>query len=157
MSTEVGQPITVVSPRTGEVIALDAPTGELGQWLADVREAESMLKEAKNLVQRELVRRMDKEAKWTQHVPGGLKLSAPSPKPEEIWDGVDLRGALMEFVDCGVLAIEAVDAAVEQKIEYDVHKRGLNSLRNLGGEVGAAIEKLKTESEKQRYVSVGRS
>lgn len=156
MSVEVGQPITVVSPRTGEVIALDAPTEDLGGYLADVREFESLIREAKALVGREIMDRMRKQAKWTIEA-GGLKLTAPRKDTEEEWDGAVLREALCEFVDRDELAIAAVDAAVEVVVEYKVKKAGINALRGVGGEVGAAVDSLAREVPKTRYVSVSRA
>ena len=156
MSTEVGQPITVVSPRTGEVLNLDAPTEDLGGYLADVRETESMLREAKRLVTCELVSRFDQAAKWTVHA-GGLKLSAPSPAPTEEFDAPALRDALLELVDQGLLSVEAVDAAVETVVSYKARKGGINALRKLGGKVAETTAAHCTETVKERYVSVGRA
>lgn len=156
MSTEVGHPITVVSPRTGEVLALDAETEDLAGYLADVREHESLLREAKNIVQRELLRRFDHAKQWTVRVPK-YKLSAPRPKPEESWDGGALRDALLPLVDSGELPIEALDAAVEVVIDHKVKKVGINALRDGGGEAAAIVNRLVETSEKERKVSVSRA
>lgn len=156
MSTDIAQSMTVVSPRTGEIITLSGTTEDLGAYLADVREHESLLKEAKRLVQRELVARMDRQAKWTIHA-GGLKLSAPSPKPSEVWDGAELRAQLLALVDDDTLAIEAVDAAVEVIVDHKVHKAGVNALRSLGGPAREIVDALAEEPEKERYVSVTRA
>ncbi len=156
MSTELGRPITVVSPRTGEVIEIDAPTKALAEYLLDVREHESLLREAKNLVQGEVLRRMDFEKKWTLHVPG-LKLTGQSPQPVEMWDGLELREALSPLVDAGELSVEAMDAAVETIVSYKVHKRGINALRAGGGEAAEIVERLCNTTEPARRVSIGRS
>lgn len=157
MSTELErQPITIVSPETGEVLSLESPTKDLGQLLLDIREHESLLRETKNIVQREILKRMTFNARYTEHV-GGLKLTGSSPKPEEVWDGATLRAALMDFVDCGTLSIEAVDAAVEQQISWKCRKRGIDSLRSLGGEIAETIEGLKSVQEKDRRVQVSRA
>lgn len=156
MSTEIGDAITVVSPRTGEVIDLAAPDADLAGFLVDVREHESLLREAKNIVQRELPRRMDHAKKWTVHVPG-FKLTGQSPKPEESWDGLDLRQALSPLVDRGDLSVEALDAAVETIVDYKVHKRGINALRAGGGEAAEIVDRLVQRSDPDRRVSVGRA
>lgn len=156
MSTEaVGQPITVVSPRTGEVLSLDSPTEDLGTYLADVREFESLLKEAKGVVGRELLERMRKQACWTIHA-GGLKLSAPASDTEEQFDGAALREALLELVDRGELAIEAVDAAVEVVTDYKVKRAGVNALRKRD-DTRTIVDAYATEVPKQRYVKVERA
>lgn len=157
MSTDVKPVAQFANPISGEVLTLDSPDEDLSRYLNDLREYKSVISEHKRMVDRELIRRMDKRAKYTFHFPGGLKISAPSPKPEESWDGAELRAALMEFVDRDVLSIETVTDAVEQSIEYTVKKRGVNSLRALGGEIGELIEALCTKSDRDRYVSVGRS
>ena len=157
MSTELDtQPITVVSPRTGEVLELDSSTEDLAGYLADVREYESLLREAKNLVQRELLHRMDRAAKWTERVPK-YKLSAPSPKPEEQWDGATLRARLLELVDTGALAIEAVDAAVETVVSFKIRKAGVNALRAQDGAAARIVDELVTTVEKDRRVTVTRA
>lgn len=147
---------TLMNPATGEVVALDGPTEDLGQFLADLREHESMWREAKKLVTRELVARMDKSASWTLHV-NGLKLSTQSPAPSEEFNGPELREALLDLVDEGVVTIEAVDAAVETVVTYKPRKAGINALRKLGGRVVDAINAHRTETEKDRYISVGRA
>ena len=156
MSTELGRPITVVSPRTGELLELSAPDEDLAGWLADVREHESLLREAKNLVQRELLRRMDRSAKWTVRVPK-FKLTGTSPKPEETWDGAVLRERLHDLVDDGELTVEAVDAAVETVISFKVRKAGVNALRAAGGRAAAIVDELAIATEKERRVSVSRA
>jgi hypothetical protein len=148
--------IQLVNPSTGEVVELDGPTESLAEFLADMREHESLCREAKKLVTREVVSRMDKSATWTLHV-AGLKLSAASPAPTEEFDGPELKEALHALVEEGVLSIEAVDAAVETVVSYKPRKAGINALRKLGGRVAEVIAEHCREVEKDRYVSVGRS
>lgn len=157
MTTDVQPAAQFVNPISGEVLTLAAHDEDLGRYLSDVREYESMIREAKRTVNRELLSRLDRRAKWTVHLPGGLKLSAPSPKPEESWDGAELRAELLSFVDAGTLSIEAVDSAVEQVVSFKPRKTGINALRALGGDIAAVIDRLVTKAEKDRYVSVGRS
>jgi hypothetical protein len=156
MSTELEQVPEFANPVTGEVLTLAAPTEDLARFLADLRDLESRFREAKGIVTREITARLDRQAKWTLHLPGGLKIRGQSPAPVEEWDGLELRSALLELVDEGVVDIEAVDAAVETVVTYKPLKRGINSLRKLGGRVGAVVEAHRRESEPERRVSVSR-
>ena len=153
----IGTEITVVSPRTGEVLTLQSPTADLGAYLADVREHESLLRESKNYVQAEILRRMDANAEWTNHVEGGLKLTGSSPAPSEEFDELALRTSLLELADEGLITQEAVDKAVEPVVTYKARKAGINSLRKLGGRVADAISQHASEVQKTRYVRVERS
>ena len=155
MTETVGSPITVVSPRTGEVLSLSSPLEDLGGLLLDIREHEFLLREMKNVVQQEIVKRMDFEAKGTLHA-GGLKFQAPSAAPVEAWDAAELRAALLPFVDHGVISITAVDAAVEQVITWKAKKAGINALRKQGGEIEMVIDQLMRVEDRPRKVSVVR-
>ena len=155
MSTDLEKIPEFISPITGEVVALSAPSEDLGHLLADIREAEGQLREAKREINQELFLRFDRDAKWTHHLPG-LKLSGPSPKPSEEFDGEELRGVLVSLVREGALTMEAVNAAVEVIPEYKVHKKGINALRALGGRVKADVDACATEVEPNRYVKVDR-
>jgi hypothetical protein len=156
MSTEITRPIEVWNPTTGELLDLTAPTDDLGRFLADVRELEELMRESKRFVSQELLARMDKQAKWTFHS-SGLKLSGDSPAPVEEWNGAELRTALLELVDAGVIAIEAVDAAVETVVSYHPKKAGINQLRKLGGAVAETIDGLARQTERTRRVTVSRA
>lgn len=155
MSMEVGSPITVVSPRTGEVLSLDAPLEDLGGFLADVREHESLLKEAKNVVNGEVLQRMEKEGLYTLRA-GPLELRGGSPFTTE-YDGAGLRDALLALVDEDVISAAAVDRAVEVVVSYKPQARGINALRALGGRVAEVVAEFSSVVEKQRYVSVKRA
>jgi hypothetical protein len=155
VSTEVDTQFTVVSPASGEVLTLAAPTGDLAGWLADVREWESNLREAKRIVQAEILARLDKQASWTTHE-AGLKISGDSPAPTEIWDGAELRTALLELVDEDLLSIEAVDAAVQTVVTYKPAKAGISKLRKLGGRVADVVDSLCQTVERERRVTVSR-
>jgi hypothetical protein len=152
MSTEIA---TVISPRTGEVISLDAPDQDLGGFLNDVRDLESAIRESKRAVHDELLRRMDSAATWTVHVPG-LKLSGPSPAPTEEFDELELRTALLTLVDEGVISVEAVDRAIEPVVTYKARRAGINALRKLGGRVAETVTAHARSVEKTRYVKVER-
>lgn len=151
--SQMGAQLHVVDPQSGEVVFLDAPVEALGDYLKSVREFESLLKEAKALVNAEVVARMDKAACWTVHSQG-VKLSAPSPAPVEKFDGPALHEALAPMVELNVITVEALDAAVETVVEYKPHLKGLNALRKLGGRVAEIIAEHTSEDEKKRYVRV---
>lgn len=153
MSDELAPIVQVASPVTGELLTLDAPTEDLASLLADIRDFESVLKEQKALVNRELLARLDKNASWTQQA-GDYKLSAPSPATGEEWDGAGLYAALCDLKDSGVISMDAVNLAVEIQHVYKVRKVGVNSLRKLPG-VGQVVDRYCTPAEpKARYVSV---
>jgi hypothetical protein len=156
-STELGRPLTVVSPITGELIQLDADDATLAGYLADVREHESLLREAKTLVGSELLRRMDAAATWTIHLPNSVTITAPSPAPGEEFDELALRTALLELADEGVITPSAVDRAVEPVVTYKTHAVGIRALRKLGGRVAAVVDFHARPVEKRRYVTVDRS
>lgn len=153
LSPQIVPQQTIVSPSTGEVLAPDSPVEDLGRFLTDVRSHESEVREAKRTVTRWVVARMDSAASWSLHAPG-FKLTAPSPKPTEQFDGPALREALLPLVDEGVLSVEAVDAAVEPVVTYEPRKRGINALRKLGGRVEEIVNAHATPVEKERYVTV---
>jgi hypothetical protein len=150
---EITTLVEVLNPTTGEILSLDRPTGELGRYLLEVREFEQVLREHKNLVTRELLARLDKDASWTLYE-DGLKIVGQSPAPVKEWDGAELRSALLGLVDEGVLSIEAVDAAVETIVTYKPRKAGIGKLRKLGGRVKATVDELARESEPRRSVTV---
>lgn len=154
--TDIERAVQFANPLSGEVLTLGSPSEALGDYLADLRELESVLREHKRVVQRELLSRMDHSVSWTIRAEG-LKITGTSPAPVEEWDGFELRSELLKLVGDGLLAIEAVDAAVEIVRTYKTHKTGINALKKLGGPVSDTIESLKREVEKERYVSVSRS
>lgn len=154
--TDVERAVQFANPLSGEVLTLASPSDDLGRYLADLREFESVLREHKKMVTRELLGRMDKQASWTQHF-AGLKLTGQSPQPGEEWDGAELREALLKLVDEGKLSIEAVDAAVETVVSYNVKKAGVNKLRKVGGVVASTVDGLVRPVERERRVSVSRA
>lgn len=156
MSQDLEQRWHVVSERTGERLTADSPTEDLGAWLADIRDTEGRIREAKRAVTRELIRRMDKNAEWTTRIPG-YKLSAPSPKPVTQYDGVGLHVGLSDMVADGTISFEAMDAAVQEIVEYRVKAAGVNALRKLGGKVAELIDRCSETVEKERYVKVERA
>ena len=72
-----------MNPTTGELLSLASPDGDLGRYLADIRDLEGQIREHE-IVTRELLSRMDRAASWTVY-DAGLKLSGASPAPSEEW------------------------------------------------------------------------
>ena len=155
--TDIVQREAVIHPVTGEFLQLDTlHVDRLANLLADIKDLESRLREMKSLASREVLRRQDREAKWTTPA-GGYVLKGSSPTPTEEWDELALREDLYQLVDNGVITEEAADAAVETVVTYKVRKAGINALRKLGGAVAETVDKHCREVEKTRYISVSRS
>lgn len=156
MSEELERAAQFANPVTGEVLTLASPDEDLGGYLEDLREFESLLREHKALVNRELLARLDKRRNWTLHLEGGLKLSAPSDEPDEKWDAAGLYQALCELADEELITMEAVNAAVEMITVFKVRKTGINALRK-NPRLAETVNRFCEPSEKKRYVSVSRS
>lgn len=147
----------IIISRTGDVVDLDAPTETLATFLADVREMEATFREAKQAVSAVILARLDQSASWTAHLPGGIKVSAPSPSPTVEYDELALRSALLELVDEGLITAEAVDRAVEPCVTYKARAAGVKALSKLGGRVAEVIDAHAREVDKRRTVSVTRA
>jgi hypothetical protein len=151
----MSQELTVI-PFTGEAVDLaTAEIGDLAKLLADVKDYQSRLSEAKSLLSQEVLRRQDQAAKWTTPA-GGYVLKGSSPAPVEEFDALALREDLLGLVDEDALSIEAVDAAVETVVTYKARKSGVNALRKLGGVVSQIVDRHARPIEKARYVSIVR-
>jgi hypothetical protein len=147
---------SIVDPRTGEAVLIhDATLDQLAACREWIRDLEHTTREAKGLIDAEVVRRFDATAKWSATV-AGFKLSAPSPAPAVEYDAQELRGRLEELVADGVLSMDAVDAAVEVVTGFKARAAGINALRKLGGPVAAVVEECSRVVEKPRRVSVSR-
>lgn len=157
MSTDVARAVQFANPVTGEVLTLDAPDQDLGQYLADIREYKSVLNEHVAMVNRELLGRLDKSANWTRHLEGGLTLSAPSSEPSVEYDARSLWQALQQLADNGFITFEAADAAVESVITYKAKAAGIKRLAKVSAKLRDLIAEHSHEVEKTRYVSVKRA
>jgi hypothetical protein len=155
MTELVRQPL--VHPLTGQALDLDNATYEdLGRMLAEIDEQKLLLQELRNLVGGEVLSRQDLEVQWTTHA-GDYKLTGASKQPVEEFDGLELRNALLELADAGVISQEAVDRAVETVITYKPKKAGIAALRKLGGDVKDLIDDRAIEVPRRRYVKVERA
>jgi hypothetical protein len=147
---------SIVDPRTGEAVLIhDATLDQLAACREWIRDLEHTTREAKGLIDAEVVRRFDATAKWSATV-AGFKLSAPSPAPAVEYDAQELRGRLEELVADGVLSMDAVDAAVEVSVSFKPRVAGIKALEKLGGIVAEAIADCSTAVQRSRRVSVTR-
>ena len=148
--------VQLANPLTGEVLTLASPDEDLVKLLDDLKEYGSVIQEHRRMVGRELIARLDRQAKWTAYA-GDFKFSSASPAPSEEWDGIELRTALLGFVDAGKLSIQALDAAIETVVTYKVRKQGVNALRKLGGRIAEVVDELAMRIERgERSVRVER-
>lgn len=143
----------VVDPISGELVALTAPTDQLADVIDSIRQVEERFKSEKRAIGDELIRRMDAEATWT-HRAGGYKITAPSPKPKDEWDGERLHAVLVEYVEADVISVRAAGEAVEQETVYKPRVAGINKLLKLGGDLAEAILACRTQVPPDRRVRV---
>lgn len=154
--TDVERIPQLANPVTGEALTLASSDDELGRFLEDIREFESVIREHKALVNRELLARLDKRRNWTLHLDDGLKLTAPSDEPGEEWDGAGLYNALHDLADQDIIGTDAVNAAVEIEHTYKVKRAGVKSLRK-SPTLAQVVDRFCTPAEKPRYVKVSRA
>jgi hypothetical protein len=123
----------LADPDTGEMHYLaDAPTALLARVLglvqAEIDANLEYLYDAKRVLGREAIDRMDKQGNWTMQYPG-VRIVAPSPTAgTEEWDAEELDRILAELVEEGVLEREAMLRAVQPQVTLKVDKRGVTQL-----------------------------
>jgi hypothetical protein len=149
-------PTAVPHPVTGEVLALDAPTADLARALDELKELTSRIREVRERIDEELLRRMDHKASWTVRTGDGIKITAPSPAPKVEWDGPELSVVLAELRGLNLIDYEAIQAALEVVVTYKPKAAGLNALLKLGGEVERRLRACRSEVEPTRRVTVKR-
>jgi hypothetical protein len=153
---ETADTVRLFDPATGEELQLaTAPTDQLAEMRAYIRDLEEDLRLAKQALDGEVLKRMDQRAMWSW-AGNGYTLKAPSPAPVVEFDAEQLRGRLEELVAEGLLSMAAVDAAVEVVTSFKARVAGINALRKLGGTVAEAVAECATEVDKPRRVSLGR-
>ena len=150
--------VRLFDPATGEEIDLSLCSDATLANLRDmIRDAEDEQRLAKRQIDGAILDRMDHRKKWTLHA-DGYTLTASSPEPVvEIPDAAALHGELMELVDTGELAVEAVNDAVEQVVTYKPRKRGLQAIKKGGGLAAEIIERHEARVPPTRRVSVKRA
>jgi len=153
---ETADTVRLFLPSTGEELQLaSAPTDQLAEMRAYIRDLEEDLRLAKQALDAEVIARFDREAVWSWRG-NGYTLKAPSPMPQIEFDAEQLRGRLEELVAEGLLSMAAVDAAVEVVTSFKPRVAGINALRKLGGAVAEAVAECSTEVDRPRRVSLGR-
>lgn len=133
--------LTLIHPDTGRQIALsDATLEELGDFCDAIDEWKSRAYEAVKHAEREVLRRMDRDAKWTLYS-DRFKFVGKSPAPHISYkEPVKLRAALLELAEAGLITRDAVDDAVPEKTVTSIVPGRLVALRKLGGRVAKTIE-----------------
>jgi len=141
---------------TGEVVALtDATAEHIAATRDRILDLESQLREAKTMMDREVLARMDAEHVWTVHA-GPWKLSAPSPAPTDHYDAQAMRVDLVALVDDGVLSQAAADRAVAEIVDYRASAAGIKALVKGGGRPAEVVARHTSELERTRRVTVKR-
>ena len=140
----------LVCKPTGEIIDLDASTGELGRQLDSIATIKRQLDPARSAISVELLQRMDRAAKWTQEE-DGVKVSSPSPN-QMVYDPVQLASTLTTLVSSGAIDEEAARDCIEMVPK--VKKAGINAVLKLGGQVEEAVKACATPSTRPRTVKV---
>lgn len=147
----------LIERNTGEVVPLTAATtAHIAEIRDYVRDLESQLREAKHLLDAEVVKRMDLACSWTLR-DGPWVLTAPATDTVEVYDGHALRTDLEGLVGDGLIAQEAVDAAVEVLVEYKPRVAGIKALLKRGGAVAEIVDAHRTTAQRDRRVSVKRA
>lgn len=148
------RPSIIVHPGTGEVLDLAGDTEILVRWLREVREMESEIREVKRVVTGELIDRMDREARYTLHV-GDLEVKGDGPIAPTLYEGEQLRNALAEYVEAGVITPEALDRAVEVLPTYRPRTAGIKALKRLGGPIADLVDQhAKPKESYERRVTI---
>lgn len=146
--------VTLIHPTSGEVLDLHtASTLDLAHWRHAVREWEDNARQAKKLVDAEILDRMDRRGEWTVHE-DGFDLVGSSPEPSDSYDAEALQAGLAELVDVGLIDEDAASAAVEIVTTLKPNRSRISKLRKLGGRVAAVIEAATTQVPKDRRVNV---
>jgi len=152
----VGDVPSLIHQDTGEVVALtDATAEHIAATRDRILDLESQLREAKTMMDREVLARMDAEHVWTVHA-GPWKLSAPSPAPQAHYDAQAMRTDLMVLVDDGQLSQAAADRAVAEIVDYRASAAGIKALVKGGGRPAEVVARHTSELERTRRVTVKR-
>lgn len=155
---ETADDVRLFDPASGEELDLASCSDETLAGLRDlIRDAEEEQRIAKRKIDAAILHRMDFQRKWTLHA-AGWTLTAPSPEQVlEIDDAAALHADLMGLVDAGMLAVDAVNDAVEQVVTFKPRKRGLAALRRGGGEAAEIVAAHEVRVDPVRRVSVKRA
>ena len=119
----------IIMPGTGELVELTAPTNTLAQHLSAFRDLDTESRRAKNLIQEELIRRLDHEGK-ASFTAGEWKLSATAPGATE-YDGDLAYAVLMRAVERGILSETAAEDTCPPVVKRKAQKRELDRIAKL--------------------------
>lgn len=138
--------VTLTNPSTGDSVALsDATVDQLADYKLAVAEWQDAAKAAQQMADGEILRRMDKQAKWTIHTPFGILTGRSPADVRTIDDPQGLRDALLELEAQGLLSTEAVEAAISQPPPkpqpLKVAVSGIDALLKIGGQVAETVER----------------
>lgn len=144
----IGQEIAI--PQTGELLPLDAPSDQLAEAVARMRDLEKELSRVRGIVGGELARRLDLENMRSVRV-DNFKIKVGAPGVD--WNTDQLAGVLDELVEEASLTTGAMDRIVF--LERKVSIRELNKLLpNLNPEQAARVRACSTPSKRARVASV---
>jgi hypothetical protein len=149
--------VHVPHPKTGEVVAIIAatPTDQLAELRdAIVEHEKTVIKQWKDAVDAEIVRRLDFEGRRSAEV-GRWKVTVPGPV-RTVWDSRAAYLAVQRLVRAGLISAERGREAVRREVSY-VHQHGsLSQLAKHADErVRVAIDACRSEEEVDtRRVSV---
>ncbi len=161
----------MVNESSGEVVRLitaehllraagltDLTDAELEQLAAFTENAEhlaAIAREAKGMVSDELLHRMDRKGRWTVR-DGDFEIKAHPGSPQAgtvVYDSEKLWSALVVLAGSQVIDWDAQEAAVGMVYPEPYLKQkqaGISALLKLGGEVAAAVEACRVETEPPR-------
>lgn len=140
--------LSLVHPRTGEVIDLEDPPTCL-RVLADIRELESRLREAKAMLTDALSVEFSRVGTKTLEL-NGMKATL-GPDSEIVWD----VGVLQELQSLG-LPEERMNELVSAEITYKVNSNVAKQIAAANAEYAEVIERAKQRVPKTPYVSIRR-
>lgn len=113
-------------PGTGELIPLDGPTDHLAEAFDAISDLERQLRDARGAIRAELLTRLDRENRRSAEV-GDWKLEAEAPDQTD-YDPDELAPILARLVGEEKISAEAMDKALERKVERLPRKRELSRL-----------------------------
>lgn len=146
----------VVNPVTGEAIDLAGPPADIARTLADIRDLESRLREAKTVLTDALLTVMDRERSWTLEV-DGFKATGQSDALKASYDVNGLVIALDELVNDGTITPDARERAIEATVSYRVKHAGITALLKNPQLAARLEEHITLAPPEQRRVSVSRT
>jgi hypothetical protein len=120
--SEPSAELVVLDPGTGELLTVRAADTEaLAAWRVHADEARDSLAESEAIVSDELVRRLDREGKWTLRVGDPTvrqyEITAPSPTAgTDVYDERLLADALQRLVADDVISGEAASRAMPRRL-----------------------------------------